>query len=100
MCKDMTGVRPNLMISADILGKIVVRDIRKGVLGVLETESQINDIKYSLKNNHIFSADTEGIREYETQGKLVNSFEISDVNCFDTDGSFLICGRNEEGLEL
>ncbi|CAG9322235.1 NSMAF_3 [Blepharisma stoltei] len=100
MCKDVMALRPDLMISADILGKIVVRDIRKGVLGVIETNSQINDIKYSLKNNHILSADTEGIKEYETQGKLVNSFEISDVNCFDTDGSFLICGRNEEGLEL
>lgn len=100
ICKDTSGVRPNLIISADILGRIVIRDIRQGVLEVLDTVSQINDIKYSLKDNRILSANSDSFRIYEFQGKLHDTLDIPNISCFDTDGTFILCALEDSGLEL
>jgi len=97
---DKSQGKPYLLATGDFDGKVVVRDLRQGVVSTFETGSQVNTISLSMNSEHLILAQPERVSLFEREGELVSSLEQEGVTSLESDGVFVLSGKEEGELEL
>lgn len=100
ICIDPTKNNPYLVVSCDLDGKVVLRDLREGVISRYDSGSQVITAKHSLHSSHVILAQPERIAVFEKDGSNVTSLNIEGVNTLATDGVFVLSGKEDGNMEL
>jgi WD40 repeat protein len=103
MTRDWTGNLPYYIATADLDGKVVVRDMRAGehrVLSSFSLGSPVQSIRLSQYSPHLISILPERLVITEQHGAEVGSLPCYQVSSLATDGIFAVTGREEGELQL
>lgn len=101
MCTDPLGENPYYIVTGDLDGKVVVRDLRAGkVLNRFQTHSSISSIAYSMHSKHLVVSTQNSVSLYDYEGREAEVLNISGVSSLATDGIFVLTGKEEGNLEL
>lgn len=103
MTRDFTENLPYYIATADLDGKVVVRDMRAGehrILSSFNLGSPVKCIRLSQYSHNLISILPERLVISEQHGAEVGSLPCYQVSCLATDGIFAVTGREEGELQL
>lgn len=103
MAKDWTGSQPYYIATADLDGKVIVRDMRAGdqhFLSSFNLGGPIRCLRLSQYSDHLVSILPERLVISEQNGAEVGSLPCYQVSCLATDGIFAVTGREEGELQI
>jgi factor associated with neutral sphingomyelinase activation len=101
MSADPLGDNPYQIVTGDLDGKIVIRDLRAGkVLSRFQAHSHISSIAYSMFSKHLVVSTPNFVSLYDYDGREAEVLNIPGVSSLATDGIFVLTGKEEGNLEL
>ena len=86
--------------TCDKEGRVVIRDLREGILAKFEIGERIDCVSQSKHSNHLILGQKRSLGLYDTCGSLVTSLPVEGVNCLVSDGVFVLGGQEEGILDL
>jgi factor associated with neutral sphingomyelinase activation len=89
-----------VIATCDKGGRVVLRDVREGIVDKFEIGERIDSVCQSKHSNHLIIAQKKSLGLYETCGNLVTQLGVEGVNCFVSDGVFVLNGQEEGNLDL
>ncbi|OMJ93774.1 hypothetical protein SteCoe_3221 [Stentor coeruleus] len=97
LCMSKNGY---VVSTCDKEGKVVLRDLREGIISRFDVGSRIDCVGQSKHSNHIIIGQKSLMGLYETSGALVTQLVVAGVNCFVSDGVFVLNGQEDGQLEM
>lgn len=97
LCMSKNGF---LVTTCDRIGRVVLRDLREGVISKFELGERIECVGQSKHSNHIIIGQKNYMGLYETSGTLVTQLMVENVGCFVSDGVFVLNGQEDGLLEM
>ena len=89
-----------LVTTCDKEGKVVIRDLREGVVSRFDVGDKIECITQSKHSNHLIIGQKKYVGLYEPSGAIVTQLMVENINCFVSDGVFALTGQEEGLLEI
>ena len=77
-----------------------MRDLREGVVSRFEVGDRIDCVGQSKHSNHLIIGQKGFLGLYELSGAIVTQLMIENINCFVSDGVFILNGQEEGLLEM
>lgn len=97
LCMSKNGY---IISTCDKEGKVVLRDLREGIISKFDVGSRIDCVGQSKHSNHIIIGMKRYMGLYETSGSIVTQLMVEGVNCFVSDGVFVLNGQEDGFLEM
>ena len=89
-----------VVTTCDKVGKVVLRDLREGILSRFDVGSRIDCVGQSKHSNHLIIGQKRFMGLYETNGNLVTQLMVEGVGSFVSDGVFVLNGQEDGILEM
>lgn len=86
--------------TCDKEGRVVLRDLREGVISKFDVGDRVECVVQSKHSNHVIIGQRRSVGVYETNGSLVTQLLVEGVNCFVSDGVFVLNGQEDATLEM
>ena len=97
LCMSKNGY---LVSTCDKAGRVVLRDLREGVVSKFELGDRIECVGQSKHSDHIMIGQKRYLALYEVNGTMVTQLNVEGVGCFVSDGVFVLDGQEEGMLEM
>lgn len=97
LCMSKNGFE---VTTCDKSGKVVLRDLREGVVSRFDVGERVECVGQSKHSNHIIIGQKKSIGLFETSGTLVTQLQVEGVGCFVSDGVFILNGQEEGILDM